>query len=598
VPAPKWEERWPGRLEYELQALRAAGVSYERDEEAWEHGILKLGLTLDLNGRRVSATATFPAYYPDFRVRVDAEPLGVGHHQNPLSGNLCLLGRSGDVWQPKSMNLAYLLGEQLERLLTTEEEGRDFVTPDWEDPQAEPYSAYYPYFPNGAVLVDGGWEISRSVDHGKLICGFLPPGDVTSVTLKDDTSFPLIRCAVLKVYNPAGQVIAEADAALREIYTSTFEARWIRRNSPLQSEDPKPAFTDAKRILRPQLLTAWKGITVEGGVAKLLGILFPEETGHRLTGEGWVFAVLHERKLKQKNRGRSRKASTGVTTSRFAFCRAIYAGREDLALRIPSLRPLRTKTIAAFGLGTLGAPAALEFARAGVGELRILDGDFIDAGPTVRWPFGLSMVGAQKTQLLHSVLREHYPYTRVKSYSLAIGGAIPSDASEDDVMNQMLDGASLIFDASAEMDLQRLLARTAREREIPYVSVVGKPGGWGGVVFRHLPGVTRGCDQCLLWSLQDGGPIPNPPADDDESAVQGRGCGDVTFTGTSFDMTTLALDGVRKAIGTLTAGEGGYPDGDWDVAVIALRNSDGSPRPPSWEVFTLDRDPRCGCEEA
>ncbi len=591
MPAPRWEARWPGRLEYELQALRGAGIPYERDEAAWDAGVLKLHLRLDIHGQEIPATASYPEFYPDFRVRVDAEPLGLTHHQSPFGGNLCLLGRRGDQWQPE-MTLAKILGEPLRRLLATGAEGADPTIHSWEDPQAEPFSAYYEYLPGSVVFVDGSWSVPDDVRYGKLVCGFLSAGKVPGFTLADGGAFPIIRCAVLEVQDSTGQTVAELDSKLRALYTSTFSARWIRLSSPVESPASGAAFEEARRVLPSRLISTWEPIPAEGGVARFLGILFPEETGHRSTGEGWVFAVHHQRRVKAKKTGRRGPGNAAQTSESCSFyARPMYVGQEDLSLRIPALRPLHDKTVAAFGLGSLGAPAVLELARGGVGELRILDGDIIDAGPTVRWPLGLQMVGENKALTIHHFLREHYPYTRVRSYPQYLG--LPGgDRSDEAVLSEMLDGASLIFDVTAELDAQRFLSRAAQERGIPYVSVNGKPGGWGGIVFRHLPGVTRGCHECLLWSLQDGGPIPNPPADD-ATGVQARGCGDVTFTGTSFDMTTLALEGVRKAVGTLCGPEGGYPDGDWDVAVISFRYPDGTIRPPSWEVFKLDSDPRC-----
>jgi hypothetical protein len=255
---------------------------------------------------------------------------------------------------------------------------------------------------------------------------------------------------------------------------------------------------------------------------------------------------------------------------------------------------MRTKTVALFGLGTLGAPVALELARAGVGELRILDGDHAEPGPSVRWPFGLPAAGKGKVDSVEAFIQVNYPYTGVRSWRRQLG--MPSDANptDDEVLATMLDGASLVFDATAEHDVQRLLARLAKERGLPYVSVAGMHGGWGGIVFRHLPGVTRGCWQCLQCAVQEGGTIPYPPSDE-VTGIQPKGCGDPTFTGTSFDMSTMALDGVRKALGTLCSIEGGYPDGDWDVAVISLRNPDGAACPPRWDVHQLAPHPNCAC---
>ena len=69
-----------------------------------------------------------------------------------------------------------------------------------------------------------------------------------------------------------------------------------------------------------------------------------------------------------------------VTEFRYGFVKAGRASRRDLTLRMPELTPLADKVVAVFGLGCIGGPSALEFARAGVGELRVLDHDAVDPG--------------------------------------------------------------------------------------------------------------------------------------------------------------------------------------------------------------------------
>src|SRR5215203_2732352 len=100
MPVRPWWERWPGRLEAELVALSDAGIVCKRDEEAYGAGILVLHLEFPADAGKIALTATFPDLYPYFRFEVVAPELQLAHHQNPLSGGLCLLGREGGNWDP------------------------------------------------------------------------------------------------------------------------------------------------------------------------------------------------------------------------------------------------------------------------------------------------------------------------------------------------------------------------------------------------------------------------------------------------------------------------------------------------------------------
>lgn len=84
------------------------------------------------------------------------------------------------------------------------------------------------------------------------------------------------------------------------------------------------------------------------------------------------------------------------------------------------------------------------------------------------------------------------------------------------------------------------------------------------------------------------------PVKDDSGEIQAAGCGDLTFTGTSFDLQNVALAGVRLAVSTLLANKvGGYPDTSWDVGVLALRNSAKELVAPQWETRSLNIHPAC-----
>jgi molybdopterin/thiamine biosynthesis adenylyltransferase len=260
--------------------------------------------------------------------------------------------------------------------------------------------------------------------------------------------------------------------------------------------------------------------------------------------------------------------------------------------------------VSIFGLGCEGSPSALEFARAGIGGLRLLDHDVVDPATTVRWQFGLAAAGLLKAATLHQIIAVNYPYVSVShdvhrigvARSVAPTGEVDAK-SETAVMASMLDGASLLYDATAEWGVQRFLAEEARKRGLPYVGVEGTPGGWGGMVVRILPEETEGCWLCLQhWRgepVEKGGIIP-PPHDEVNGDVHPAGCADPTFTGANVDLSEVALQGVRTAIETMLCAAGAKnPDGVWEIAVLALRDGDGRRVPPRWSTYKLRRHPDC-----
>jgi molybdopterin/thiamine biosynthesis adenylyltransferase len=260
--------------------------------------------------------------------------------------------------------------------------------------------------------------------------------------------------------------------------------------------------------------------------------------------------------------------------------------------RIPELAPLSKRCIAVIGLGCIGAPSVLEFARAGAAELRIMDHDTIDPGNAVRWPFGLLVAGQGKAEVLRDFIHNHYPYTRVSISGHKLGEVDDDRKSDLAVLDEFLDGVDLIFDATAEVGVERLMSDLATEHKIPFVYISATPGGWGGQVARIIPGLTQGCRRCLQYSFSDGS-IVLPPGDPGEH-VQPAGCAAPTFTGANFDLTEISLTGVRLAVSTLCLGEKtGYPDLGWDVGILSLRDSAGRPVPPTWQTYNLDRHPKC-----
>ena len=568
-----WFERVPERLEYELQALAASGIRYEVDEQARNAGILRLRLFPEFSGEVVELEAIFPDLYPYFRFTIKAPKWDLPHHQHPFGKDLCLIGRDTANWEtrdtlarfvtervPLVARAANASAEEIHRIETVEGEPV-------EQHQAEPFSDFYGYYGESSVLVDGAWEIPPEVERGVLQLGY------------DGKDIEQLRGAVLEVRDGNGTVLARGEPAWQARFRRTIEAPWIRSSEPVRVNDPH-AFYRELAARDPRVDRQVRHPLDSKGHFNVAAVVFPEEHGWRASATGWAFGI-----------------AVGGKNVRSAFrsfyrARPLRAGRSDMAARVPELCPLSNKSIAVFGLGSLGAPSALEFARAGTAEVRLLDFDFLEPGTTVRWPLGFPAWGRSKVALIEEQIRSHYPHVAVLRRLLRVGMVRenPTEPSDATIVGEMLDGVSLVFDATAELGIQHLLSDLCRERGIPYVAVSATQGAWGGIAARIVPGTTGGCWFCMQSAL--GTTVPLPPADA-TGTVQPRGCADPTFTGTGFDLATIALAGVRLALSTLCSAEGGYPDQTGDVQVLTIRDPETGLIAPRWQTFAIPRSAEC-----
>lgn len=566
---PWWEKWVPSRLDYELDELRAAGIPFELDKEAFSRGVVVIRLSPTVNGERIDIIAKYPDLYPYFRFQVEAPALNLQRHQNPFSKNLCLIGRGTEHWDSDD-TLAKFITEQLPLVLKAARSQDETEVAEIEQHQGEPFSDYYPYLPDSIVLIDSSWKIDPAVKEGELTIGVDQQADL------------LLRGVVHAVKDRDGQILAGADPAWDQLYPRHLRFRWVRMSRPLRESD-HAKFLDQLITENPELRSPWYK-SLEGGHIDVIGVLFPEEARWRESADGWVFLVRTQRKTKR-----------GYQREQVYFARAGRAGREDMKARIPQLAHLSTCKVTQIGLGGIGGPSAIEWARCGLGELRVVDFDYIDPGTAVRWPLGIQSAGLSKAMLLRHFITTNWPYTKVVDYSRCIGTIRNSEVSDAEVLNTLLDNADLIYDASAEVGVHHLLSILAAERKIPYLLAWATSGAWGGLIARIVPGKTKGCWNCLQWARDDG-TIPSPPSDP-AGDVQPIGCANPTFTGASFDIQHIALGAIRLGTATLaTRGQKGSPDFDWDVAVISMRDSDGGLIAPQWKTFSLQQHPSCSCK--
>jgi hypothetical protein len=613
---PRWWDRHPGRLEFEVRALQDAGYRVERDEQSFLDGVARLLLWSDLPGVPNHLVVTFPDLYPYFRFEVEAPGIPVlEHHQQPFTKNLCLLGRSTLEWST-SDTVASILREQLPALIragsdpitqltAAPEEIASLAASLHEEAAAEPFSEYYGYRA-AMIVVDGAWRIPATVAGGTFTLGIL--GWTTS---GDIPPRPILHGAVLSVRDDSSEELACADQRLLKLFApnsgrATMEGRWIRRDSPHMTSDEK-AIYEACRKADPRSadMRAYT-IPASGHRVSVYATLFPEEVAHRHTeARGWLFAV-RVQGAAPPIRGAnpiasfSKRQVAPPAGSLHYLARTGRAGPDDMGQRAPELFALKERSVAVVGIGCLGAPSALEFARAGVGIVRILDADFVDPATTMRWPLGLPASGMHKVAALGSMMHEHYPYTETEPEARQLGGVhtardintgelIPSDY---EVLAKLSASVSLIYDASAEFGVQFFMSEYACAARLPYISVTATPGAWGGRVVRIRPDVTEGCWSCLELAFRDG-TLPEPPADS-EGWLQPEGCAARTYIGANFELGQVAAQGVRLAISTLCEGDpSGFPSADWDVAIVSLREPNGRLKATTVKTFALARHPEC-----
>lgn len=568
-----WWEHWTGRLDREFAELETAGIRFIEIPGSRDAGVIELELWFTPpGGDEIHLRATYPDAFPYTRPDVAAIDLALGRHQHPFAKNLCLLPRGTENWDIDTTLARYITERVPAVLAAVEAAEAGLPSPVPEQRQGEPFSDYYRTEEEAIVLIDTTWEIDPAVRSGTMRLAI------------NERSGPL-RAAVELVLGPGREVLAAADPAmLRAIPNQRNQNfRWVRADPPPpQAPDGSLALFDKALLALEQEAGRHRPATKFGReTLDVTGVLFREEVADGRFGDGWIFRV---------------QRFNGHIPQKAYLARAGRAGRDDLRARTPETQALADKTVLVIGVGGIGAPAAIELARAGLGRLRLIDHDVVDPGTAVRWPFGLEDAGKPKVKVLTGWLTRNLPYTQVEWATARLGAVRPPGPglTEGEILGEMFAGADLVLDATAEYGLHVYIADLAREFGITYVEASTRPGAWGGVVARIRPSHDRPCWICYANTLRDLEAAGCGPAADPAGFTQPLGCADPTFTGIGFDVAEFGLIAARMVTSTLVGGTpGGYPDPAWDLGVVNLRSREGILTTPEWTVSPLDIHPDC-----
>jgi len=584
-----WWEAWPGRLEFELDELTAAGIVWAEDAEAKAEGVVRLLVTVPARITRqdlVTLNVTFPDFYPYFRPEVIAPDLEMGHHQNPFGHNLCLIGRSSRWWQPED-TLRWLLENQLATALTSGQVS-DIDFSDLEEDQGEPFSAYYRYADNSIMLVDSAWQVPPMIGNG-------PAKFAIAGSHQAWTNGGQLTLALLTASEQNGTSFLTLPELLRSRIGGTeLDGRWCRVDTPIKSNDPEHLWNAAEiaDTARTGAFALDTGVCIE-----LRAVAFPEERSRQVTGDGWILLIRETRlprgeMRKQKGRQKRGNGTRPSATPKYHVVRPAWAGVLDMASRVPDLKPLSVRSVAVFGCGAIGSTVIDHLVRAGVGRFTLVDADILEAGNLVRHAATFREVGLHKANAAAQIVIDRNPHAEVQARSIRVGGVRDSSGENQvDQLSEICASVDLVIDATAEVAVQEALAHVAKSSGRPYVMLEATNGAWGGSVLIIDPEADW-CFSCFQRDRMDGRiPVPSASHDNPNQPV---GCAEPTFTGAGFDLAEVSLQATRMIVGQLLKGAPTKysPDG-MDVAVLTLRDESRGRVLPEWRGFQGVRHPSC-----
>lgn len=570
---PEWDRRFRGRLDWELERMNAQGRNVEFDDAKLAEGTVQVDLEWPVRRQWIPVRATFPDTYPDTRPHVQLlsdRETWPARHVSPLDGSLCLLGRDPRQWRPDD-GLAGLLMLQLETALHG---GGP------EDPQAEPMEVWWNQnaLPDSYCLVDSAWDLSAATD------GFLKAKIFVEAARNRPGhaggALPAFHMAITEVRTTEGTVLASWEgplpAELEAARALTF--KWARSTKTLvPGPNSGPALTELRRTRLGANITPT--LAAHGLSMRCSAFVHPIELTEGIEGDGWL--VVMEWGLPRDfmpAHGRSSPARAPQSRNVPVY----RGGMGDLGARVPAVSALAGKKVVIVGVGALGAPIAIELARNGVAELRLIDHDNVEPGNSIRWPLGAASWGQPKVQALHGHVKLHYPRCKVVPILHMIGGL---GASDDSVLRDSLNGADLVIDASASSTVNLILWRRCRDASLPLIKVGATPEVRGGTVMAHAIGGP--CPTCL-WIARAAKSVETPSGEHDPLRVQPIGCAEPTFLGAGFDLQELSLQTVRIAIAALRTGLAKS-----QVYTLNLRNAADEEIAPTWITQGIEIQEGC-----
>jgi molybdopterin/thiamine biosynthesis adenylyltransferase len=220
--------------------------------------------------------------------------------------------------------------------------------------------------------------------------------------------------------------------------------------------------------------------------------------------------------------------------------RTAPARYDDLLKRTAHLsNSLGTKRVIIFGLGSLGGCVALQLAKAGMGQLRLVDNDVILPGNVIRHVCGLNWSGMPKTTAVGSHIKRHNPKCQAETLGTTWSKSKLAD---------YIKGCDLVVDTTANNNFSLLLNEVCIEHGFPAIFATAYRQATIGrlIVWRHTDDPCLACyvDARRNWDESD---YPIIPALETGSLIE-DGCGGVTQEAAAIDVEAVANLVARTAV--------------------------------------------------
>lgn len=526
-----WWQRWPAELTEIVSGVRAQGwtvASVSKHSELHLVVIRVTGLDDPPGWLEVQLGPGTPSVAPTV-----VGPPGLPEHQHLTGFNLCLPLTATDTVAAVRSAVELYRDPGSHRAAA-----------------AEPRSRY----------------LGRPSDHAVLLPLGLPKGGWGTFTVRARAGptdlWGWVDCITVGA-DSAPVAVVRADLTLRESLRTTApnlpvrRGIWVRTTKADYPLDAKALAGFWRAAATPEALAAAETLIGGTGEDRELSLL-PTSPAVRLSGlvvpeEGPKRGVWHERLLLIADRG-------GVVST------VVTQPLTVSTTRLPDLEPLAEKTVAVAGLGMIGGTVAMHLAQSGLGALRLLDHDEVEAGNLVRQPYDVGDVGMRKITALRRRVLRSAPWCGVDPRYLLYERV---EQLRPEQLREWLEGCDLLVAATADSQAEVYLSRFARDAGVPIIGGRVGYGIWGGFVFATQWGLS-GCPNCIDQQHQSVVDIPQP---DDAGNIYVAGCGHPTFPGSVVDGSTVGDAVARLGLGLLCAA---YPSPPGDIGTITLRNGDSA----------------------
>jgi molybdopterin/thiamine biosynthesis adenylyltransferase len=252
---------------------------------------------------------------------------------------------------------------------------------------------------------------------------------------------------------------------------------------------------------------------------------------------------------------------TNGTAKRLVPLKLERLDRSHLVRRGGGDADLRHARVLLLGCGALGGHLAFEFARAGIGELTLVDRDLLKPENTYRHVLGRRYWGKYKALALADAIKEQVPFVEVTGIVDSVETVLDQESIDVSSYDLIV---SALGNPTVELAINEHLHKLQNGPAALFAWL--EPLGIGGHALLVTDGSSAGCFECLYTSPDGEGTLNNRAAFAAPGQSFGRalsGCGSLHTPYGSIDSVCTATLGVRLAIAALTGKETGNPLVSW-----------------------------------